>query len=210
MLIDTSFDFRTDTPSGKDPDAHSPTLRRYHKLLWSKPLPNGRHFELADTVRGVYLHHRSELGEVLSVQRLGHPHVHEVAFPEAHPGNRIEGKWTINQARGCLPKISDRLDLTLECRRYYLGQRSPLGETLARYRGFFALFNSFSEYVNFFMLQDLVTGDCSAVMFFMPFDDFKTPSVPKDGDSYRVYRRLSIEFIEARNRRIARYADDLR
>ena len=127
------------------------------------------------------------------------------------PGNRIEGKWTINQARGCLPKISDRLDLTLECiRRYYLGQRSPLGETLARYRGFFALFNSFSEYVNFFMLQDLVTGDCSAVMFFMPFDDFKTPSVPKDGDSYRVYRRLSIEFIEARNRRIARYADDLR
>ena len=121
------------------------------------------------------------------------------------PGNRIEGKWTINQARGCLPKMSDRLPGSANT-----NQRSPLGETLARYRGFFALFNSFSEYVNFFMLQDLVTGDCSAVMFFMPFDDFKTPSVPKDGNSYRVYRRLSIEFIEARNRRIARYADDLR
>ena len=63
MLIDTSFDFRTDTPSGKDPDTHSPTLRRYHKLLWSKPLPSGRLFDLDDTVRGVYLHHRSELGE---------------------------------------------------------------------------------------------------------------------------------------------------
>ena len=236
MLIDTSFDFRTDTPSGKDPDAHSPTLRRYHKLLWSKPLPNGRHFELADTVRGVYLHHRSELGEFflssdsviptftrwLALKQItglfsdeeneAFRHIgYTIGVMMLFPGNRIEDKWTINQARGCLPKISDRLDLTLECiRRYYLGQRSPLGETLARYRGFFALFNSFSEYVNFFMLQDLVTGDCSAVMFFMPFDDFKTPSVPKDGDSYRVYRRLSIEFIEARNRRIARYADDLR
>ncbi len=40
MLIDTSFDFRTDA-SGKDPDAYSPTLRQYHKLLWSKALPSG-------------------------------------------------------------------------------------------------------------------------------------------------------------------------
>lgn len=33
--IDTTFDFRDDTPEGKDPDQYSPTLRRYHKLLWS-------------------------------------------------------------------------------------------------------------------------------------------------------------------------------
>jgi hypothetical protein len=26
------------------------------------------------------------------------------------PGNRIQGEWTINQARGCLKKISDRFD----------------------------------------------------------------------------------------------------
>ena len=123
------------------------------------------------------------------------------------PGNRIDGKWTINQARGCLRKISDRFDLTLECiRRHYVGQSSPLGETLARYRDFFALFENFSGYVDFFLLQDLVTDDCSAVTFFMPFDDFKTPSVPKDGDTYREYRRRTIEFIEARNRRIDRHA----
>ena len=36
--IDSTFDFRSDTPPGKDPDARSPTLRRYHQLLWSKPL----------------------------------------------------------------------------------------------------------------------------------------------------------------------------
>ena len=124
------------------------------------------------------------------------------------PGNRIDGKWTINRRpRVALRKIADRFDLTLECiRRHYLGQSSPLGETLARYRDFFALFEDFRGYVDFFLLQDLVTDDCSAVTFFMPFDDFKTPSVPKDGDTYKEYRRRSIEFIEARNRRIDRHA----
>ena len=41
-----TFDFRSDTPPGRDPDALSPTLRRYHQLLWSKPLPSGAPFEL--------------------------------------------------------------------------------------------------------------------------------------------------------------------
>src|SRR5664279_5660003 len=62
MVIDTAFDFRTDA-SGKDPDAYSPTLRQYHKLLWSKVLPSGRLFELDDTTRGAYLFHGSELGK---------------------------------------------------------------------------------------------------------------------------------------------------
>jgi uncharacterized protein DUF6994 len=34
--IDVTFDFRSDTPRGRDPDARSPTLRSYHQLLWSK------------------------------------------------------------------------------------------------------------------------------------------------------------------------------
>ena len=63
MTIDIAFDFRTDTPEGEDPDACSPTLRRYHRLLWSKRLPSGSLFDLSDTTRGVYLHHRSALGE---------------------------------------------------------------------------------------------------------------------------------------------------
>lgn len=235
MLIDTSFDFRTDTPSGKDPDAHSPTLRRYHKLLWSKPLPNGRHFELTDTVRGVYLHHRSELGEFFlssdsvmqTFTRWGFAAKHtelvtddeNAAFQTitysiggmmVFPGDRIDGKQTINGARGLHPKIADRFDLTLECiRRHYVGQGSPLGEVLARYHDFFALFENFRGYVDFFLLQDLVTDDGSAVTMFPPFDGFKTRSVPKDIETYREYRRLSIEFVEARNRRIAQYAAGL-
>jgi hypothetical protein len=61
--IDITFDFRADTPPGQDPDAVSPTLRRYHQLLWSKPLPTGASFELDVTTPHTYLHHLSEVGE---------------------------------------------------------------------------------------------------------------------------------------------------
>jgi hypothetical protein len=61
-VIDITFDFRSDTPPGLDPDSFSPTLRRYHQLLWSKPLPSGAPFEL-DVAVPPYLHHLSALGE---------------------------------------------------------------------------------------------------------------------------------------------------
>ena len=61
--------------------------------------------------------------------------------------------------------------------------------------------NPWSGYVSFFLLDDLVTDDHS-VKFFVPFDDFYSPSVPSDVPTYWEYRRRSIEFIEARNRRI--------
>ena len=57
-LIDTAFDVCTDA-GGRDPDAHSPTLRRYHQLLWSRPLPGGGEFALDDRLR-----HVSEAGAV--------------------------------------------------------------------------------------------------------------------------------------------------
>ena len=57
--------------------------------------------------------------------------------------------------------------------------------------------------VDFFLLEDLVTNE-GGVAFLMPFDDFRPPSVPTDSAAYTEYRRRSIEFIEARNDRIAR------
>jgi len=234
MVIDISFDFRTDA-GGRDADAYSPTLRKYHKLLWSKALPCGRRFDLTDTVRGVYLHHSSNLGKFfLCSDSIMHTYTRWASlkhitglFPEEEneafrtvaytiggytvfPGRKIAGKQTINGARGFNRKISDRFDLTLECiRRHYARQKSPLAETLARYHEFFALFQDFSGYVEFFFLHDLVTPDSTAVRFLMPFDDFKTPAVPKDGDQYKTYRRLGIEFVQARNQRIVKY-DTLR
>jgi hypothetical protein len=100
--------------------------------------------------------------------------------------------------------IDDRFDLTVECiRRHYLGERSPLGDTLARYSDFFALFDNFAGYANFFHLQDLVDETASIVRFFTPFDDFTGPPRPATLDAYLSYRKYAAEFLEARNRRIA-------
>jgi hypothetical protein len=119
------------------------------------------------------------------------------------PGNRVDGQMTINGARGFHPQIKDRFDLTVECiRRHYLNKDSPLRDVLARYANFFQPFGDFRGYVEFFLLQDLVTDDCSAVKFFLPFEDFKSPPVPDTMAAYLDYRTLAIGFIEARNRRI--------
>lgn len=228
VTIDTSFDFRSDSPKG-DPDKHSPTLHRYHRALWSKPLPSGARFTLEDGRPGNYLVHRSDLGRfTLSsdasiatlrkrakavVDQLGVEALEEfqaigytMGGMMLFPSNRVDGKMTLNGARGWHPRIADRLDLTLECiRRHYRGERSPLTEPLTRYENFFTLFGDFTGYVNHFLLQDLVTDDCVGIRFFMPFDDFKKPHVPRDVDTYREYRRRSIEFVQARNRRIDAY-----
>lgn len=229
MLIDTAFDFRTDS-GGRDPDTWSPTLRQYHQILWSKPLPSGIPFELVPSPRPpYYFHHRSAAGEfVLSsdafvpaytrygvprdvlgqLPTVSHEHFNTIGYTIGGlilwPANKVDGKWTINQARGCMRRaIGDRMDLTLECiRRYYLDLRSPMEDVLGRYRRFFEAFVDFRGYVDFWLMQDLVRDDYSAVEFFTPFDDFKTPAIPRDVDTYVHYRRRSVAFVENRNARI--------
>ena len=53
-MIDITYDFRQDTPKGKDPDKYSQTLKTYHQLLWSKELPNG---EVMDLKKGKGLYY---------------------------------------------------------------------------------------------------------------------------------------------------------
>jgi len=119
------------------------------------------------------------------------------------PANRVDGKMTINGARGFNPLIKDRIDLTLECiKRHYDDEPSPLAEVLKRHSDFFALFSDFEGYVKFFLLQDLVSEDFSKINFFMPFGDFKTPAAPRTLDSYHSYKDLNINFIKLRNLRI--------
>lgn len=228
--LNIAFDFRTDTPEGKDPDVFSPTLRSYHKLLWSKPLPSGVVFELDDITPGWYLHHRSKFGEFFLTSDAVVPtfryspvirnvfKVPEYKLEEfirigytiggmmLFPGNRIDGKMTINGARGFHPRIKDRFDLTVECiRRHYGGVDSPLSKVLARYADFFGLFGDFHGYVEFFLLQDLVDDDCSAVKFHAPFKDFGLSPIPQTLGMYQAYQERAIAFIEARNCRVARY-----
>ena len=223
--IDITFDFRLDAPKDKDPDTHSKTLRRYHKLLWSKRLPGGELLELDDTTPGSYLHHRSAIGEFSLSSDTVIPtfkwasHIKELIPDEElkafnaigytiggmmlFPGNQIDGKWTINQARGCTKQIGDRFDLTLECiRRHYSKGESPLSGVLARYASFLDLFRDFRGYVEFFLLQDLVAADLSAVKISEPFDNFRGSPIPTGVHEYNAYKSASIAFIEARNRRI--------
>ena len=188
MAIDITFDFRTDA-AGRDPDTYSPTLCRYHQLLWSKPLPSGVVFELMPTGRPpFYFSHTSRTGAfVLSSDafipaytRYGvpktvlaqfsageHDHFNAIGYTIGGlilwPANAINRKWTINQARGCLrSSIGDRMDLTLESiRRHYHGASSPLADVLARYHDFFGAFENFRNYVDFWLLQDMVTTNRS-------------------------------------------------
>jgi hypothetical protein len=227
-VIDITFDFRSDA-GGKDPDTHSPTLLRYHQFLWSKSLPCGAPFELDVTKPPpMYLHHLSQLGEFWLSSDTTNPTfrylgdlidqiqedereefariVYTIGNMIVFPANKVDGKMTINGAKGCHPKIRDRFDLTVECiRRHYLGEPNPLGKTLALYNNFFGLFGDFAGYVNFFHLQDLVNEITSTVKFFTPFEEFTTSPLPGTLDAYLGYRRRAIDFIEARSRRISAY-----
>ena len=232
-IIDTSFDFRTDTPPDKDPDTWSPTLCKYHQLLWSKCLPGGAFWGLSHEKAPFYHYHNSDIGEhklssdavVPSFKYLTNigEFISEKDLKEFEtigytiggmmlfPGNSIERKMTINGARGCHPRIKDRFDLTVECiRRHYLGEWSPLSAVLNRYSDFFKLFDDFRGYVEFFLLQDMVTDDFSAVKFSMPFDGlfdgFDQPPIPTTKEAYLAYKQCAIAFIEARNRRIREWS----
>jgi hypothetical protein len=227
--IDIGFDFRRDA-NGRDPDSHSPTLRRYHQFLWNKPLPCGSIFELSTNTSRAYLYHHTALGEfrlssdsvmATFTRRKSMKSIIE-QFPIEEidwfntitytvggmmifPSNQVNHQMTINAARGLLRPIADRFDLTLECiRRYYVDVDSPMAAVLSRYSDFFALFKDFHGYVNFFLLDDLVAEDCH-VKFFTPFDDFQSSPIPKTLETYREYRRFSIKFVEARNSRIDQF-----
>ncbi len=233
LTIDTTFNFYTDA-NGGDPDSTSPTLRKYHRLLWSKPLPNGIKFELLESKSGVYLYHKSEVGEFfLGSDAITHsyknhkrkqwmitqiPNEVDELFDSGSkigaymifPNNRINGNDTINQARGGNSLIDDRFDLTIECiRLMYLRQTSPLYDTLLRYKNFFDLFYDFNGFIRFFLLDDLLDEN-QQVKFYLPFDNFNTRPTFSSIEDYRTYKKGVMKFIGERNLRIEEYTNQLR
>ena len=225
VTIDIKFNFYSDAGGG-DPDSTSPTLRKFHRILWSKTLPNGEGFDLDDNKSGAYLYHNSELGEFfLGSDAITHSYKHHkrkqflikqianevdelfdtgstIGAYIVFPNNRINGKHTINQARGVSRLIDDRFDLTLECiRRYYLGEKSPLFDTLSRYKFFFDLFENFTGYTRFFFLEDLV-DEGQKIKFYLPFDNFNSPPSFSGTSEYLIYKKGVMEFIKLRNQRI--------
>ena len=227
MDIDINFNFYSDTPKGKDPDSYSSTLRSYHRILWSRELPNGSLFKLDETIP-MRLHHKSELGEfVLSSDSIANTYsniksttdiVKKIDAEELEkfvslcstiggyiifPSERINNQMTINGARGVNKKIRDRFDLTLECiRKYYKNEDSPLNETFERYKQFFNLFESFKGYVDFFLLQDLVTSDYLSIKYFVPFESFENYPLPNDIEEYKQYKYNLSNFVSSRSQRM--------
>jgi hypothetical protein len=228
IFIDATLDLRFDA-QGKDADRYSPTMRSYHQQLWSKPLPTGGVVELEDVYPRGYLLYRSEARDIyLSSDTIirtftSHPRMQDVLshIPDEEraefsrlgytigamilfPGLQIDRKQTINQERGMSSVIADRFDLTLEAirRHYERDVDSPLSAVLDRYNHFFALFGDFKGYVDFFLLQDLVTEDYSKIRFFAPFTNFESSGLIASVDEYLPYRARTLDFLRARNARI--------
>lgn len=216
-----TFDCRKDA-SGKDPDGHSPILRRAHQLLWTKRLPNGNVFTLDISGPKPFLLHRTPSREMrLTSDRITCSYENhksmaklverlspdQAAFagnvqwrPGAcivFPGEIRDRKPTINGVRGLHNRIAYRFDLTLECiRRHYFHLPSPLEQHLSRYSDFFALFGDFGGYVDFFLLQDLVNPSDLSVNFFLPFDEFESVGRPGDFGAYSDYL-IGVEAFDA-------------
>jgi hypothetical protein len=233
LSIDTTFNFYSDS-GGKDPDSHSPTLKKYHKLLWSKALPNGEIFKLSDTDSNSYLTYKFGREEIaLSSDSISNSYRDKKSLSNIlkdltsevekfrnigstiggyilFPGKKIDGKMTINGSRGFNRKIADRFDLTLECvRLHYLGKPNPLENVLNQNSSFFKLFENFVGYVDFFLLQDLVNPDYELVYFLQPIKQvFESSPLPESKVEYLQYMQRSTSFTAKRNQRIRQWATD--
>lgn len=243
--FDVNFDFTMDTPDywhdfwGKDPvlgafnndpDSASKTLKRYHKLLWSKKLPNGDYLDLKSGSGAYYLSwkdmrfgsdsitasfrykNNKALIELVSktvpeYRSFMEDYIHKsytiggmIIFPK-----RLGG---INQSRGCNRRIRDRWDLTLECIRcYYNNEESPLYYTLKGDKAFFDLFVDFRGYVDYFFLQDCVSNDYKTVVNWLDNGFNSADVLPKSVDEYLRWISCQIDFVQKRNARIKRYYD---
>ena len=66
------------------------------------------------------------------------------------------------------------------------------------------MFEDFIGYIRFFLLEDLI-DDKNYIKFYLPFDHFKTKPVFKNTDDYLQYKKLVMDFIKNRNKRIENY-----
>ena len=242
-MIDTTFDFTTDSykywegfwerknglgEGGSDPDSSSCTLQEYHRILWSKELPNGEKMDLRAGSGSNYLtwdNFRFGSDSIItSFRYLSYSYMIEQvknrvgdykAFYEdfIHRSYTIGGmiifpkhRNSMNQVRGTTKVIADRWDLTLECiRRYYEGIDSPLTDVIASDAAFYDLFVDFRGYVDYFLLQDCVTEDYAEVNIWEGNSSFTRNGLPDTIDGYITYIENEMRFLHNRNNRIKEF-----
>ena len=223
-LFDVNFDVRTDS-GGKDPDSASTTLKTYHQILWSKPLPNGKKLDLvsgngfylkwndmyfgSDSIIVSFMHSNYKLRDYIEESIPNFKEYREDYLKKSYTiaGSIIfpQVKWSMNQARGCSRNISDRWDLTLECvRRYYRGESSPLDTAIQKSKDFFDLFIDFKGYVDFFLLQDCVDENYQ-VKLWLDTPLFATDPMPNSLDSYLSWIDSELDFVMKRGKRMEDY-----
>lgn len=241
--LNVEYDFTADTPmfwkdfwekddvlgsSGADPDIISKTLKEYHRLLYSRKLPNGQIMKLIAGNSSEYLTwNRFKFGSdsIISsfrykkyrymLERVKNTFQDYHAFIEhyIHKSYTIGGeiifpkrKGGINQSRGCNPYICDRWDLTLECiRKYYKQEISPIYNVLLADSEFFDLFIDFKGYIDFFFLQDCVSEDYQTVHFWLDYESSEKYPFPKTVCEYVSWIEKQLEFVSLRNKRIKEY-----
>ena len=109
------------------------------------------------------------------------------------PCRKLNGQ-TMNPARGNNGSINDMVYLTLESiRKYYTKELEeyPLKRDIERYAYFFDRFESFDDYIEYNLLQDY---------------ELLPKKFPTNEDELVEFWKRSIEFLEARSRRIEEYA----
>lgn len=225
--FDPRFDFRTDSGGG-DPDAESPTLRAYHKLLWDKSLPNGTKFTLEYAPeRSEYLVHDSHLGRFSLASDTCVPGwsnwkreriadiVREVSREELTDFDTLTYQMgamllfprngpgeargqSMNQERGTNGFIVDRLDLTLECIRLYYQDKAEPGSVAVN-----PLADAINRWSDFFDLF----GDFKGYTDFFLLQDLLTADgatvdlfLPNDGFPWWPFPADVDEYAEYRRR----------
>lgn len=244
-MIDTTFDFTTDSykywegfwerknglgEGGSDPDSSSCKLQEYHRILWSKELPNGEKMDLRAGSGSNYLtwdNFRFGSDSIItSFRYLSYSYMIEQvknrvgdykAFYEdfIHRSYTIGGmiifpkhRNSMNQVRGTTKAIADRWDLTLECiRRYYEGTDSPLEDVISSDADFYRLFVDFKGYVDYFFLQDCVSEDYAKVKIWEGDSSFIRNGLPDTIDGYMSYIDNEMRFLQNRNNRIKEFCE---
>ncbi|MDV0446330.1 hypothetical protein MsAg5_01600 [Methanosarcinaceae archaeon Ag5] len=110
------------------------------------------------------------------------------------PCRQLLKRETMNQARGRHRDVNDMVHQTLEnIKKYYAKECGdyPLKETIERYGYFFDRFASFDEYIEYNLLQDY---------------ELLPKKFPTNENELVEFWEKSIEFLEARSKRIEEYA----
>ena len=179
----------------------------------------------ADAIINLYTHHDNDkINRILTklkknkkYQKRDNEYIHKsytiggnIIFPKHNP--------SINTARGNIYRIADRIDLTLECIRIWYkdkNKETPLKSTIDIDSWFFNKFETFENYIDFFLLQDLVVkknGKYKIKIFLKRnakrdsdgnvLNMYGYPTTVKEW--YTLYRK-ELKFLKKRNRRINRY-----